>query len=84
MPTIHQRFAGSLPTQWGSGLTYLRQNNILSDAEGRFVTGLNTLISDTAVHPIVAEREYARLARNVVIEYALLFLRKREKLQLKP
>ena len=30
----------------------------------------------------LAEREYARLFRNVVIEYALLFLRKLEKLGL--
>jgi len=40
---------------------------------------LYTLLSDEGVHPIIAEKEYARLARNVVIEYALLFLRKLEK-----
>ena len=32
----------------------------------------------------MAEREYARLIRNVVIEYALLLLWKLEKLGLKP
>jgi hypothetical protein len=36
-------------------------------------------LSDEGVHPITAEKEYARLARNVVIEYALLFLRRLEK-----
>jgi hypothetical protein len=40
------------------------------------------LISDEGVHPVVAEHEYARLFRNVVIEYALLFLRKIEKVGL--
>jgi hypothetical protein len=30
--------------------------------------------------PLIVEKEYARLARNVVVEYALLFLRKLEKL----
>jgi hypothetical protein len=31
------------------------------------------VLSDEAVHPLIAEREYARLAGNIVIEYALLF-----------
>jgi hypothetical protein len=31
-------------------------------------------MSDTSVHPLAAEREYARLLRNVVIEYGVMFL----------
>jgi hypothetical protein len=61
-------------------LTYLRVNDFLSRQEEQLVAGLHAVISDEAVHPLIARREYARLARNVVIEYALLFLRKLEEL----
>jgi len=36
-------------------------------------------LSDTGVHPLVAEREYARLMRNMSIEYGLLLLTKVDK-----
>jgi hypothetical protein len=36
-------------------------------------------MSDTAVHRLVAEREYARLMRNMSIEYGLLLLTKLDK-----
>lgn len=39
-------------------------------------------MSDTGVHPLVAEREYARLMRNMSIEYDLLLLTKLDKLGL--
>jgi hypothetical protein len=84
IPAVHKKHGGVLPTTWGDGLAYLRKHLVLSEAEEKFAAGLYRLISDEAVHPLVAEREYARLARNVVIEYALLFLRKLEKLGLRP
>jgi hypothetical protein len=67
------------PKTWGEGLTALRTYGLLSPAEERFATGIYGLISDEAVHPVIAEKEYARLTRNVVIEYGLLLLRKLEK-----
>src|SRR5258708_1057011 len=67
--------------KWGTQLTYLRVNDFLSKQEEQFVGGLYAVISDEAVHPLIARREYARLSRNVLIEYALLFLRKLEKLR---
>jgi hypothetical protein len=67
---------------WGPNLIFLRQNAVLTPKEEAFVAGLYGLISDQAVHPLVAEREYARLARNMIIEYALLFLEKLKKLNL--
>jgi hypothetical protein len=82
-PVLHAKYGGTLPKGWGVGLAYLRHHQVFSGSEEKFVAGLYTLISDQAVHPLVAEREYARLFRNVVIEYALLFLRKLEKLGLK-
>jgi hypothetical protein len=67
-------------SKWGTQLTYLRVHTFLTEQEEKFVAGLFAVISDEAIHPLIARREYARLARNVVIEYALLFLRKLEKL----
>jgi hypothetical protein len=67
--------------KWGEVLKHLRQQGVLSKAEEGYVSALFTLLSDEGVHPIIAEKEYARLARNVVIEYALLFLRKLDKLE---
>jgi len=76
MPAIQSKCGGVLPTGWGGGLAYLAQNSVLSKAEEQFAVGLFKLMSDEGVHPLIAEREYARLARNMVIEYALLFLKK--------
>lgn len=64
-------------------MAYLRDHGTLSPAEERFAASLFTLISDEGVHPLMGEREHARLSRNVVIEYALLLLYKVEKLGLK-
>jgi hypothetical protein len=64
----------SPPQKWGSATLYLRNNGVLSLKEEQFIAALYTLGSDEAVHPLVAEREYARLLRNVIIEYGLLFL----------
>jgi hypothetical protein len=83
MPALHSKFGGQLPQKWGDGLAYLARNQVLSKTEEQFIASLYTLISDEGVHPLVAEKEYARLARNFVIEYALLFLRKIEKLGIK-
>ena len=67
----------TLPGQkWGSGLKRLQQGGVLSTAEEKYAAALYALLSDEGVHPIIEEKEYARLARNVVIEYALPFLRK--------
>ncbi|MGD0007655.1 MAG: hypothetical protein ABSE93_03795 [Terriglobia bacterium] len=75
--------AGAGPTieKWGAGLEQLQQHGVLTNAEKMFASALYTLLSDEGVHPIMAEKEYARLARNVVIEYALLFLCKSDKLR---
>jgi hypothetical protein len=82
IPQIQKRKHISPPAdgKWGTQLAYLRVNGFLSKQEEQFVAGLYVVISDEAVHPLIAKREYARLSRNVVIEYALLFLRKLEQL----
>jgi hypothetical protein len=77
-----KKFGGSPPSKWGEALKYLRDNDVLAKQEELFAAHLYTLMSDTGVHPLIAEREYARLMRNMSIEYGLLVLTKLEKLGL--
>ncbi len=79
-----QTTSTSAPSGWGTTVVFLRQQSVLSLAEEKCVTGLYTLISDEAVHPLIAAKEYARLARNMVIEYGLLFLSKLRSLKSLP
>jgi hypothetical protein len=50
------------------------QRDVITLKEEEFITKLYTLVSDEAIHPLIAAREYARLFRKIVIEYGLLFL----------
>jgi hypothetical protein len=79
----HKKFGGTLATKWGEALLYLRNHDILTLKEEQFAAQFYALMSDTAVHRLVAEREYARLMRNMSIEYGLLLLTKLDKLGLK-
>jgi hypothetical protein len=74
----------SSPSSWGANILCLRQNGIMSVAEEQFLASLYKLISDQAVHPLSVEREYARVARNVVIEYGLVLLSRMDKAGLRP
>lgn len=76
---VHAERGGLLPSTWGKAIGYLVQEGVLTKTEEAFVTSLYTLVSDTGVHPLVAEREYARLVRNMNIEYGLLFLTRVDK-----
>jgi hypothetical protein len=81
---VHLRRGGNLPTSWGSAVAYLVTEQVLTKKEEAFVTSLYTLVSDAGVHPLVAEREYARMMRNINIEYGLLFLTRLDKWQAAP
>jgi hypothetical protein len=81
---VHAKRGGLLPTTWGRAIGYLVQESVITKTEEAFVTSLYTLVSDVGVHPLVAEREYARLVRNMNIEYGLLFLTRVEKWLLQP
>jgi len=78
----HKKFGGDRPAKWGEALKYLRDHDVLTKHEELFAAQFYTLMSDTAVHPLAAEREYARLMRNMSIEYGLLLLTKLDKLGL--
>lgn len=69
----------SVVDKWGVATDYLCKKGIFVKKHEEFVTSLYTLISDTSVHPLTAEREYARLLRTVVIEYGVMFLAALEK-----
>jgi hypothetical protein len=79
---LHREAAKSIATvagatvvdRWGDATSYLRQQGFITQQHEAFITSLYTLISDTSVHPLGAEREYARLLRNVTIEYGVMFL----------
>jgi hypothetical protein len=79
---VHKKLGGSLPSKWGEALQYLRDHDVLTVKEEQFAAQLYALMGDTSVHPLVAEREYARLMRNISIEYGLLLLTKLDKLGL--
>jgi hypothetical protein len=78
----NKRFGGPLPSKWGDALKYLLNNAVLTKPEELFASQFYTLMSDSGVHPLIAEREYARLMRNMSIEYGLLLLTKLDKLGL--
>ncbi len=76
---VYAKRGGTLPTSWGKAIAYLAQEKVITKSEEEFVTSLYRLVSDMGVHPLVAEREYARLMRNMNIEYGLLFLTRIDK-----
>jgi hypothetical protein len=81
---VAKKAQSPVPSTWGANILFLRQNGIMSVAEEQFLISLYRLISDQAVHSLSAEREYARIARNVVIEYGLVLLSRMDKAGLKP
>jgi hypothetical protein len=64
----------SVVREWDPILTFLKNNGFFTQQQDKFARGLYALLSDEGVHPLIAEREFARLLRNVVIEYGLMFL----------
>jgi hypothetical protein len=76
---VQRKRGGAFPANWGKAIAYLAQEAVLTKTEEEFITALYRLVSDVGVHPLVAEREYARLMRNMNIEYGLLFLTRLDK-----
>ena len=76
---LNKQRGGPLPSKWGEALAYLLDNAVLTKPEELFAARFYTLMSDAGVHSLIAEREYARLMRNMSIEYGLLLLSKLDK-----
>jgi hypothetical protein len=64
---------------WDPVMTFLKNDGFLTMQQDKFARGLHALLSEHGVHPLIAEREFARLLRNMSIEYALMFLTMFEK-----
>lgn len=62
------------PQDWTTAVRFLVRMGLITPQQEKLVRGLYALLSDEGVHPILAKREFARLLRNMVIEYTLLFL----------
>jgi hypothetical protein len=71
---IAMALGATVVDEWDPTLTFLKNKSFLSAQQDKFARGLYTLLSDEGVHSLIAEREFARLLRNVVIEYRLMFL----------
>lgn len=69
----------SVVDAWDPVTTFLKNHGFLSMQQDKFARGLYMLLSDEGVHPLIAEREFARLLRNMSIEYGLMFLTMFEK-----
>jgi len=80
---VHKKLGGQPPAKWGEALKYLLDNAVLTKPEELFAAQFYTLMSDSGVHPLITEREYARLMRNMSVEYGLLLLTKLDKRGLK-
>lgn len=65
--------------KWDPALTFFKNKSFFTEQQEKFARGLYTLLSDEGVHPLIAEKEFARLLRNMVIEYGLMFLTMLEK-----
>ncbi len=60
--------------EFDPAINLLKNRSFLSSQQEKFARGLYTLLSNEGVHPLIAEREFARLLRNMVIEYQFMFL----------
>jgi len=72
---LSDRAGRTRDTKCGQVLTTLRVLNFFTEKEEKFAAALYGLLSDEGVHALTAKREYARLMRNMVIEYGVMFLK---------
>ena len=59
---------------WDTSTAFLRKHDYVTVQQEKFARGIYALISDEGVHPLMAERLFARVLRNVIIEYGFMFL----------
>ncbi len=64
----------SVPPDWDPTLTFLKNKEFLTPQQDKLARGLYAVLSDEGVHPLISDQEFARLSRNMVIEYGLMFL----------
>jgi hypothetical protein len=62
------------PVKYGEAIAFLRKEGIFTEKQEQLAAALFGFSSDEAVHKLIAAREFARLMRNIVIEYGVMFL----------
>jgi hypothetical protein len=60
--------------EWDPSITFLKNNKFLTAQQDKMARGLFALLSDEGVQPVMAKREFCRVAGNMAIEYGLMFL----------
>jgi len=67
--------------EMGQALTYFNDKRIkfLAESEHKFLITFNGFISDKGVHSLKSQKEYARIARNFVVEFGLFLVRRLQK-----
>ncbi|MGB6723573.1 MAG: hypothetical protein WBE72_22430 [Terracidiphilus sp.] len=72
-----QHIAKTIPGSthdWDTSVAFLRKHGYITVQQEKFARGIYALISDEGVHPLMSERVFARVLRNVIIEYGFMFL----------
>jgi hypothetical protein len=59
---------------WDTSTSFLRKHDYITAQQEKFARGIYALISDEGVHPLMSEPVFARVLRNVIIEYGFMFL----------
>ncbi len=59
---------------WDTSTSFLRKHHYITMQQEKFARGIHALISDEGVHPLMSDRVFARVLRNVIIEYGFMFL----------
>jgi hypothetical protein len=60
--------------KFGQAIDYLHRHGVLTEKMRDFAKALYGVLSNEGVHALKSEREYVRLCRNQVAEYALVLL----------
>ena len=72
-----QHIAKTIPGSthdWDTATSFLRKHDFITTQQEKFARGIYALISDEGVHPLMSARIFARVLRNVIIEYGFMFL----------
>jgi len=72
--SIAKAAALNSPTDWDTATAFLRKQDFMTTQQEKFARGLHGLLSDEGVQAVTTDREFARLLRNMVIEYGVMFL----------
>jgi hypothetical protein len=71
---IAKNVAKPATTDFNTSVQLLESQKYMTEQQGKFARGLMTLLSDEGAHALMTAHVFARLLRNMVIEYGVMFL----------